>query len=118
MKVASTVLRGVGCSDVSRLPDAAAGGNVRRGEKGTVVCYADRFTPKDEAAKAQGEDRDAHDRFPEALHPKIGVNSWRAASVQKKAHVAVARKLAVILHCIWTDGTELEWGKENEMAAA
>jgi antirestriction protein ArdC len=38
---------------------AAAGGNVRRGEKGTVVCYADRFTPKDEAAKAQGEDREA-----------------------------------------------------------
>jgi len=36
----------------------------------------------------------------------------------KKAHVAVARKLAVILHCIWTDGTEFEWGKENEMAAA
>lgn len=24
----------------------AAGGNVRRGEKGTVICYADRFTPK------------------------------------------------------------------------
>jgi antirestriction protein ArdC len=38
---------------------ATAGGNVRRGEKGTVVCYADRFTPKDEAAKAQGEDREA-----------------------------------------------------------
>jgi transposase len=33
----------------------------------------------------------------------------------KKAHVAVARKLAVILHCIWTDGTEFEWG--NEVAA-
>ncbi|WP_084582973.1 ArdC family protein [Sphingomonas azotifigens] len=37
----------------------AAGGHVRRGEKGTVVCYADRFTPKDEAEKAQGEDREA-----------------------------------------------------------
>jgi len=37
----------------------AAGGNVRRGEKGTVVCYADRFTPKEEAERAQGEDRDA-----------------------------------------------------------
>lgn len=36
-----------------------AGGHVRRGEKGTVICYADRFTPKDEAEKAQGEDRDA-----------------------------------------------------------
>ena len=37
----------------------AAGGNVRRGEKGTVVCYADRFTPKGEAARAVDEDRDA-----------------------------------------------------------
>jgi antirestriction protein ArdC len=36
-----------------------AGGNVKRGEKGTVICYADRFTPKDEAEKARGEDRDA-----------------------------------------------------------
>ncbi|MEG3124890.1 ArdC family protein [Sphingomonas sp. GB1N7] len=37
----------------------AAGGNVRRGEKGTVVCYADRFTPKGEEGRAQDEDRDA-----------------------------------------------------------
>jgi antirestriction protein ArdC len=36
-----------------------AGGHVRRGEKGTVVCYADRFTPRDEADKAQSEDREA-----------------------------------------------------------
>jgi transposase len=28
----------------------------------------------------------------------------------KKAKVAIARKLAVILHCIWTDGTEFDWG--------
>jgi len=28
----------------------------------------------------------------------------------KKAKVAVARKIAVILHCIWSDGTEFEWG--------
>ena len=35
----------------------AAGGNVRRGEKGTVICYADRFTPKAEADAARGEDR-------------------------------------------------------------
>jgi antirestriction protein ArdC len=37
----------------------AVGGNVRRGEHGTVVCYADRFTPKAEEARAQDEDRDA-----------------------------------------------------------
>ncbi len=28
----------------------------------------------------------------------------------KKAQVAVARKLAVMMHAIWTDGTEFEWG--------
>jgi transposase len=31
----------------------------------------------------------------------------------KKAKVAVARKIAVILHCIWTDGTEFEWGSKT-----
>jgi antirestriction protein ArdC len=36
-----------------------AGGHVRRGEKGTVICYADRFTPRDEAAKASSEEREA-----------------------------------------------------------
>jgi len=36
-----------------------AGGHVRRGERGTVVCYADRFTPKAEAEKAGNEDREA-----------------------------------------------------------
>jgi antirestriction protein ArdC len=36
-----------------------AGGNVRRGEKGTTVCYADRFTPKAENDRARDEDREA-----------------------------------------------------------
>jgi transposase len=29
----------------------------------------------------------------------------------KKAKVAIARKIAVILHCIWVDGTSFEWSK-------
>jgi antirestriction protein ArdC len=37
----------------------AAGGNVRKGERGTTICYADRFTPKDEAERARDEDREA-----------------------------------------------------------
>lgn len=37
----------------------AAGGHVRRGEKGTVVCYADRFTPRSEETRARDEDREA-----------------------------------------------------------
>jgi hypothetical protein len=35
----------------------------------------------------------------------------------KKAKVAVARKLAVILHRIWRDGTEFRWGGEAPLAA-
>jgi antirestriction protein ArdC len=35
------------------------GGSVRRGEKGVIVCYADRFTPRGEAERAAGEHRDA-----------------------------------------------------------
>lgn len=37
----------------------AAGGTVRKGERGTTVCYADRFTPKDEAERARDEEREA-----------------------------------------------------------
>jgi transposase len=28
----------------------------------------------------------------------------------KKAKVDIARKIAVILHCIWVDGTSFDWG--------
>jgi antirestriction protein ArdC len=35
------------------------GGHVRRREKGTVVCYADRFTPRAEEERARDEDREA-----------------------------------------------------------
>lgn len=28
----------------------------------------------------------------------------------KKAKVAIARKMAIVLHCIWSDGTEFDWG--------
>ena len=37
----------------------SAGGAVRKGEKGVTVCYADRFTPRDEQLRAQDEERDA-----------------------------------------------------------
>ncbi|MBY8828845.1 ArdC family protein [Hephaestia mangrovi] len=39
-----------------------AGGNVRKGERGTTVCYADRFTPRIEAERARDEDREARQR--------------------------------------------------------
>ena len=35
-----------------------------------------------------------------------------------RARVAVARKLAVILHRIWADGTEFRWGKQAVARAA
>ena len=34
----------------------------------------------------------------------------------RKAKVAVARKLAVILHRMWIDGTEFNWSKEETAA--
>jgi antirestriction protein ArdC len=37
----------------------ALGGHVRKGELGTTVCYADRFTPKAEQDRASEEQRDA-----------------------------------------------------------
>jgi antirestriction protein ArdC len=45
------------------------GGNVRKGERGTTVVYADRFTPEDEKRRARetGEEA-AGDPVPEALH--------------------------------------------------
>ena len=35
-----------------------------------------------------------------------------------RARVAVARKLAVILHRIWADGSEFRWGKQAAASAA
>ena len=34
----------------------------------------------------------------------------------KRAKVALARKLAVVLHRLWVDGTEFRWGREAEAA--
>ena len=51
------------------------------------------------------------------------VPKWSAWGVRlvkrnglRKAKVAVARKLAVILHRMWIDGTEFNWSKQ-EIAA-
>ena len=35
----------------------------------------------------------------------------------KKATVAVARKLSVILHCMWKDGSEFRWSAKEQQAA-
>ena len=35
-----------------------------------------------------------------------------------RARVAVARKLACVLHRMWADGTEFRWGKQDAAAAA
>ena len=36
----------------------------------------------------------------------------------RRAKVALARKLATVLHRIWADGTEFHWGKDPAAAAA
>jgi len=45
----------------------------------------------------------------------MGVARRRGA---QKAKVALARKLAVVLHRMWVDGTESRWGKAPAAAAA
>ena len=32
----------------------------------------------------------------------------------RKAKVAIARKIAIVLHCIWVDGTSFDWGHAKE----
>jgi len=34
----------------------------------------------------------------------------------KKARVALARKLAVLMHRVWMDGSEFRWSKESATA--
>ena len=52
--------------------------------------------------------------------PKWSGKAWGVKLVKRnglrKAKVAVARKLAVILHRMWIDGTEFNWSKK-EIAA-
>ncbi len=36
----------------------------------------------------------------------------------QKAIVALARRLAAIMHRLWSDGTEFRWTKEDILAAA
>ena len=36
----------------------------------------------------------------------------------QRAKVALTRKLATVLHCMWVDGTEFQWGKEPATATA
>ena len=35
----------------------------------------------------------------------------------RRAKVALARKLAVMMHAIWVDGTEFDWGQDAGPAA-
>jgi transposase len=50
-----------------------------------------------------------------------GLKRWALEVAQrrglKRAKVALARKLACILHRMWLDGTEFRWGKETTAAA-
>jgi transposase len=50
------------------------------------------------------------------------LKAWGMRVVQRRgirrAIVAVARRLAVILHRMWTDGTDFRWGSEPVVASA
>ncbi len=63
----------------------------------------------------------------EAAHPLLirstkwsALRAWGMTVAKRRgmarARVAVARKLAVILHRMWADGSEFRWGKEATVA--
>jgi hypothetical protein len=45
-------------------------------------------------------------------------HAGRQAPWDEKAIVALARRLAVIMHRIWVDGTEFRWTRDRAAAAA
>jgi transposase len=49
---------------------------------------------------------------------KVGMMQIAKRRGMKKAIVALARRLAVIMHPIWIDGTEFRWTREPATAAA
>ena len=82
-----------------------------------------------ERIETRGEGRDTHGLFGEGWGSlKAGVprgDARKAWAMQiarrrgmKKAIVALARRLAVIMHRIWVDGTEFRWTREQAAAAA
>ncbi len=50
------------------------------------------------------------------------LKAWGMAVARRrgkgKAIIAIARRIAVILHRMWTDGTEFRWSREDAMAVA
>ena len=55
MKTLESHSRAVGVQDWADLsPALGLSGNVRKGEHGTTVVYADRFIPDDEGKRARG----------------------------------------------------------------
>ncbi len=55
-------------------------------------------------------------RVPQRCKPKAwGLRLWNRIGF-KKAKIAVARKLAVILHRLWRDGTDFIWSSKEAAA--
>ncbi len=57
-KLASTVLRGQGSGNAALLPDGELGGHVRKGETGSLVVYASRFTKTESDGRGGEVERD------------------------------------------------------------
>ena len=57
----------------------------------------------------RGGDRSALSNKEMVLPQSLGMKLAKRIGM-KKAKVAIARKIAVILHCIWVDGTSFDWG--------
>ena len=51
-----------------------------------------------------------------SIHMRCRMTASLRANGLRKAKVAVARKLAVILHRMWIDGTEFNWSTKKAAA--
>ena len=50
------------------------------------------------------------------LRARAAPEAMVAVDAESKRVLALARKMAVVLHCIWADGTTFEWGQEKAAA--
>ena len=58
------------------------------------------------------------DRIAQALERQTSSADLKLLIAEAEACVAVARKLAVILHRMWSDGAEFRFGKEPSAGVA
>ena len=87
---------------------------LRRGDRCSIVLVFSR-EPRRESSRFSSASRRAATVLLYRTKKWSSLKAWGMKLAKrigmKKAKVAIARKIAVILHCIWVDGTSFEWGQ-------